>query len=191
MINKISKKLSIYIALHTSISLCYEDIEVLQYGIECVINTTCSTLLILLFCFHSHTLFSGIIWIFLFTFLRNQVGGYHATNHLMCIILSTILCIITILTSIKIVFTSHQIVCIEILALTIISRIAPISSSKNNPLSPLQQKHTKQNALLLSFLCFVICFIGIPYSSLIILIQISVIILAIIEITKRSLLKFL
>lgn len=47
-------------------------------GIECMINTTCTNLLFFFFCVLSHTLSAGIVWIVLFTFFRNLVGGYHA-----------------------------------------------------------------------------------------------------------------
>ena len=187
MINMISNKLALYIAHHASKPQYLKaDIEVLQYGIECMINTTCTDLLIFFFCVLSHTLSAGIVWIILFTFFRNLVGGYHAPGHFMCICLSTLLCLITILASNKIIFTWHQMMVFEIIILFIIKRIAPVSSSRNNPLSSHQQRRTNLKALLLSCFCIIISLTHNTYSSLIMLTQISVIILAIIEISIQK-----
>ena len=80
MINMISNKLALYIAHHASKPQYLKaDIEVLQYGIECMINTTCTNLLIFFFCVLSHTLSAGIVWIILFTFFRNHHIAQHKT----------------------------------------------------------------------------------------------------------------
>lgn len=79
----------------------YEEIEVLRYGIECIINTLIPLIFIFIYAFLSHRTLDMFIWLFSFLLLRNFIGGYHASSHIRCIVLSSIAGILSI------IFISH------------------------------------------------------------------------------------
>lgn len=86
---------------NTEKSSC-EEIEVLQYGIECIINMLIPLIIIFIYAFLSHKTLDMFIWLFSFLLLRNFIGGYHASSHIRCIVLSSIVGILSI------IFISHM-----------------------------------------------------------------------------------
>ena len=98
MIEYISKLLakSLYTDKNTEES-SYEEIAILQYGIECIINTFIPLIIIFIYAYFSHRLPDMFIWLFSFLLLRNFIGGYHASSHIRCIILSSIVGILSII----------------------------------------------------------------------------------------------
>lgn len=70
--------------------------EIIEYGIECIINTLIPVFLLFIYCIINKTLMEMIIWICLFLHYRNLIGGYHASSHIKCILLSTIYCMLSI-----------------------------------------------------------------------------------------------
>lgn len=67
-----------------------EEQEILQYGFECLINTSIPIIFFFIFAVLENMIFETIIWLVLFLLLRNYIGGYHATTHERCILISTI-----------------------------------------------------------------------------------------------------
>ena len=65
-----------------------EEIEVLRYGIECIINMSIPLMFLLVYAWHARMLLSAIIWFATFLALRNYFGGYHASSHLQFILYS-------------------------------------------------------------------------------------------------------
>ena len=63
-----------------------EEIEVLRYGIECIINMSIPLMFLLVYAWHARMLLSAIIWFATFLALRNYIGGYHASSHWQCIL---------------------------------------------------------------------------------------------------------
>lgn len=86
---------------NTEKSSC-EEIEVLQYGIECIINILIPLIIIYVYSLISHKTFDMVIWLFSFLLLRNYIGGYHASSHIRCIVFSSIVGILSI------IFISHM-----------------------------------------------------------------------------------
>lgn len=74
-----------------------EEIEILQYGIECIINILIPLIIIFVYAFLSHRTLDLFIWLFSFLILRNYIGGYHASSHIRCIVLSSIVGILSII----------------------------------------------------------------------------------------------
>lgn len=72
------------------------DIEVIQYGIECVINTAVPLVLIFAYSICCDSVFEMITWVVTFLLLRNYLGGYHASSHISCMILSSFYGILSI-----------------------------------------------------------------------------------------------
>ncbi len=102
MIEYISKLLAKSLYDNKKENSSCEDIEILQYGIECIINTLIPLIIIFLYALFSHRIPDMLIWFFSFLILRNYIGGYHASSHIRCIILSSTLGILSIL------FISHM-----------------------------------------------------------------------------------
>lgn len=67
----------------------YEEIKILQHGIECIINTLIPLVIIFIYAIFSHRTLDMFIWLFSFLLLRNFIGGYHASSHIRCIVLSS------------------------------------------------------------------------------------------------------
>ena len=84
MIEKISHYFSKQLAANT------EEEEILQYGFECLINTFIPVIFFLVFAIVQNMITETMIWLILFLLLRNYIGGYHASSHVRCIVISTI-----------------------------------------------------------------------------------------------------
>lgn len=67
-----------------------DDIEVIKYGIECIINTSIPIVFYLLFCFVTDIFPEFLLWLITFLTFRNCIGGYHASSHQKCIIFSIV-----------------------------------------------------------------------------------------------------
>ncbi len=74
-----------------------EEIEVLQYGIECIINMLIPLIIIFIYSLIFHKTLDMFIWLFSFLLLRNYIGGYHASSHIRCIVLSSLVGILSII----------------------------------------------------------------------------------------------
>lgn len=73
-----------------------DDFEIIKYGIECIINILIPIIVYFIFSTITHNIINMLIWLPAFLFLRNYIGGYHASSHIRCIIFSSlfgILCI--------------------------------------------------------------------------------------------------
>lgn len=90
MIKKISHYFSKQLAANT------EEQEILQYGFECLINTLIPLIFFFIFAIVKKMIVETIIWLILFLLLRNYIGGYHASSHGRCIVMSTIYGLITL-----------------------------------------------------------------------------------------------
>ncbi|MGN0151909.1 MAG: accessory gene regulator B family protein [Wujia sp.] len=75
------------------------ELEVIQYGIECIINLLVPIIIIFFYSILAHRIPDMIIWLISFLTLRNYLGGYHASSHLRCMILSSITGILALLFS--------------------------------------------------------------------------------------------
>lgn len=88
-----------------------DEVEVLQYGFECIINTIIPLLFYIAFSIILDNFIEMIIWVTLFLLLRNYIGGFHASSHTSCIILSTLYGIICLLC---IRYTNHISIIVEV-----------------------------------------------------------------------------
>lgn len=97
MIEHLSRLIAKSLYNNTAEKSSSEEIEMLQYGIECIINILIPLIIIFIYAFLSHKTLDMFIWFLSFLLLRNFIGGYHTSSHIRCIILSSFvsLCIIT------------------------------------------------------------------------------------------------
>lgn len=91
MIEKISRIISYKLLLFRNADeISNDDLDILQYGLECIINTLIPIIIFLIVAFHQHMIFDLVLWLITFLITRNYIGGYHARTHLRCIFISTI-----------------------------------------------------------------------------------------------------
>lgn len=61
-----------------------QQVEVCQYGMEIMISTLLNMIFILLIGMAGGAVWESILFLFCFSFLRRQTGGYHAGSYLTC-----------------------------------------------------------------------------------------------------------
>lgn len=163
--------------------------EIYEYGIECFTNEFVSNGLILLFAFCYGQLFEMILWLFVFTLLRVNVGGYHAKNKSRCIILSTMLSCFNLVAYQNFIKYPYIIFIISFLSLCIILKISPIIH-KNHPLSKKRRILVRKRCLFLSIFEFMVIifllFINLRLSALFFSAYLSVTLLAVLGKVKDS-----
>lgn len=97
MIEKISAILAKWILQNTTTSPSDSDeYELLEYGIECIINTLIPIIFFITYSLSQCMFVEMLCWFITFLYIRNVIGGYHASSHISCIIVSTIYGIISL-----------------------------------------------------------------------------------------------
>lgn len=97
MIEHLSRLIAKSLYNNTAEKSSSEEIERLQYGIECIINILIPLIIIFIYAFLSHKTLDMFIWFLSFLLLRNFIGGYHTSSHIRCIILSSFVGILSII----------------------------------------------------------------------------------------------
>lgn len=64
------------------------------YGMECIISELIADLILFLYTIPQHNTIDAIIWLTAFLSIRIHIGGYHASNHTLCLLISTIISIL-------------------------------------------------------------------------------------------------
>lgn len=64
-----------------------EQFEILQYGIEVILSTVTGIISVLILSIFINSVIESIIFLVIFAMLRTYTGGYHAKNHLSCILI--------------------------------------------------------------------------------------------------------
>ena len=137
--------------LGTTLHYEKDNIEILAYGLECIINSAITSILILAFALLTHHFVSCLIWIVYFTLLRSKIGGYHAPSHISCILSSTGLCIFSVIISDNYIFPILLILLVpgSLISSFCIIRYAPLASTENIPLDDRQATAVRTQAIVL------------------------------------------
>lgn len=189
MIKKISDLLSIKIYKHMGDNKY--DIEVLSYGLECILNTLITTSVLLIFGAVTHNIILYVIWLIYFSLLRRYFGGFHAQTHFLCILTSIITCTISISICTHYNLSYIHNIIIIIFTIPFIIKYAPIPSKQNIALNSKKKKSHKICAILYCLLGTLISIIFKFYklsqlSSLLVITIITVYLFAIIELILRK-----
>lgn len=150
MIRRISAQVLNFISNHLDILPEMKDIY--QYGIEITISSIFNAVLVLLCSLVLGDIFAGLIYFFIFVFLRSFTGGYHATTYFRCNLTMVVTFIITfVLYKIIICFEFPLFVC-EALALLNLIPIAVFSPvpNKHKPLTDAQKKRSFKLSIIIS-----------------------------------------
>ena len=119
---------------------------------ECIINTFIPLIIIFIYAYFSHRLPDMFIWLFSFLLLRNFIGGYHASSHIRCIILSSIVGILSIILMTHI--SSEQFIFKIILILVLFVVFLSIGPILQNESYNYMEKKIRQKAICL-FISFI------------------------------------
>lgn len=140
MVRLVSSHILNYVLCNLDISSEMKDAY--QYGIEITVSSIFNTLLILICSLILGDVIAGLIYLFIFIFLRSFTGGYHATTYFRCNLTFVVTFIITfglykIITSFEMPFIVCEI--IALLNLITIVVLSPVPN-KYKPLTDEQRK---------------------------------------------------
>ena len=90
MIENLSSKLAIRLLNKIQADDYNIQYEILEYGIECIINMFIPIIIYISFAVYIKVFPQMLIWLFIFLFYRNLIGGYHANSHIECIFFSSL-----------------------------------------------------------------------------------------------------
>ena len=129
-----------------------EKKENIAYGLEILLSTAVSVLIITILAILLGTFGETILFLLPFMLLRTYSGGYHAQTHFRCfLILFFAFCINLILNSMIIIFSA-------IASVIIILKFAPVED-KNHPLSKRQKKNNRKICMIMLSILFTACII--------------------------------
>lgn len=134
-----------------------EKREIIAYGLEILLSTAVSVLIITILAILLGTFWETILFLLSFMLLRTYSGGYHAQTHFKCfLILIFAFCINIILNLFNI--NTVIIVLSALASAFIILRYAPVED-KNHPLSKQQKKNNRKICLIMLSILLVVCII--------------------------------
>lgn len=125
--------------------------EIYRYGAECVINEVTSDLFLLILAFYLNRMWEMAVWIALFTVLRVNLGGFHASSHGKCVVCSTVAGVVC--TFLYPVFTGNlflSAICAGA-GMGVVLGIAPVVH-KNHPVSETKRASSRRWAIKLSLI---------------------------------------
>lgn len=115
MINKVSTHILKFISRHTEIPM--EMVDVYRYGIEITFSSIINIVLIITCSLIVKNIWAGIVYLFVFIFLRTFSGGYHATTYFRCNLTFVISFVVTYFTFGVLVFYKSPIPIYEAISL--------------------------------------------------------------------------
>lgn len=189
MICQISEKILKFTSEHLDISPEMKDVY--QYGIEITISSMLNVTLVLLCSLVLGNILAGLLYLFIFIFLRSFTGGYHATTYFRCNLTFVLTFIIT--------FFAYNIISGCQLSIYICGTLALVSlipiilfspvPNKHKPLSDKQRKKSSVLsiiiALALSVIGLVLIALGVSFGTMIITTVAMISVLIIVEIFMK------
>ena len=189
MICQISEKILKFTSEHLDISPEMKDIY--QYGIEITISSMLNVTLVLLCSLVLGNILAGLLYLFIFIFLRSFTGGYHATTYFRCDL--------TIVLTFIITFFAYNIISGCQLSIYICGTLALVSlipiilfspvPNKHKPLSDKQRKKSSVLsiiiALALSVIGLALIALGVSFGTMIITTVAMISVLIIVEIFMK------
>lgn len=191
MINKISACILRFVSRNTEIPP--EMTDVYRYGIEITISSILNIVLILACSLIVQNIWAGIVYLFVFIFLRTFSGGYHATTYFRCNLTFVITFAVTYFLFRVLVFYNSPIPICEVISLLHLIPIILFSPvpNKHKPLLDKQKRISHILSLIiasaLSLIGIILVVLEIEIGAMIILTVTMVSVLIIIEtVLQRS-----
>ena len=91
MITTLSKKIVYFLVSASNNNIESSQVEVYIYGLECLLNTGSTILILFVWGLLTNTFLETFCWISAFSILRHHAGGLHAPTQLSCIVSSCLL----------------------------------------------------------------------------------------------------
>lgn len=159
MLSKAAARLSVGLARRGIIH--EEDIEVYAYGLELVLSSAISTLLVIVV---SLLFLKPLAWLFFllsFIPIRLTAGGYHAKSHLQCFIVFTIAYAFFMAGAVlgAALVTPIILIGISAISVLIILLLAPLQS-ESKPMSGEELHRNRRRSVLISLAFLVVTAIG-------------------------------
>lgn len=136
MTHKLAYNISLFLCSKESIE--EEDIDIYTYGFEVLIDSVLETILLLIVGLVLNLLLETVVFICAFGIIRKFTGGYHASSKAVCIIMTTLACVINVVISYIMSKFTRFIMMLGALGVAGIYKYAPKAHS-NKPLSPNQK----------------------------------------------------
>lgn len=126
-----------------------ENRAVYAYGLECTLNELVSDLILMGIALFMGRAWEMLLWIVVFNLLRLNIGGYHASTPLRCIVLSTLMGVLC--TLIYPMVMGRFVLAIFLIGICLLAvfQLAPITNQRH-PLSKRRRKRAKKLARYLS-----------------------------------------
>ena len=134
-----------------------EKREIIAYGLEILLSTAVSVLIITILAILLGTFWETILFLLSFMLLRTYSGGYHAQTHFRCFLILFFAFSINFMLNIFNINTTI-IVFSALASVFIILRYAPVED-KNHPLSKKQKKNNRKICLIMLSILLVVCII--------------------------------
>ena len=159
MLARFSKMLSSFFISKTLIK--EDEREVYDYCFEIMLSTIINFLVVFVISLITHTIIQTVLYIVSFMIVRGTAGGYHAENHLSCLVIlvlsyGSFLALLNILPNMWLKIISLIFIFISVVLVFILSPI----EDHNKPLTEQESKKYKKKSiiviLLLSFLTLVL-----------------------------------
>lgn len=123
--------------------------EVYIYALECSLNELASDLFLLVLAAVLGRVWEMVTWIVVFNILRLNVGGYHASTPLRCILLSTLLGVACTLIYPVLMGRNVLTIVLAVFCMAAVFAVAPVMNQRH-PLSQQRQERAKKTARILS-----------------------------------------
>ena len=150
LINKISRAILTFVYNHSE--LPPDMMDIYQYGIEITLSSILNILFVLICSLILGNFISGIIYLFVFIFLRSFTGGFHASSYFKCNLTIIVTYVITFVLYELIITLNHPIYLCTVLSLINIIPIACFSPvpNKHKPLTQIQKKQAYKRSLIIA-----------------------------------------
>lgn len=150
MVQWLSSKIITFISKFMEISPDMR--EAYQYGVEITVSSIFNIILVLICSLALGDVLAGVIYLFIFIFLRSFTGGYHATTYLRCNITMVVTFLITCISYKLIIYYELSLYICEAIALIDLIPIIIFSpvANKHKPLSDTQRKRAYKLSLLIA-----------------------------------------
>lgn len=151
------KKIAEYCAKKTLGMSAYENtsLSILTYGFELVISSAIGVVLMIIISCFAHNYFAWFFFLLGFAPLRTTAGGYHATTHLHCYLVSTLTFAICLFSSTRISSVSIQYILWAAFSAISVFLFSPVSA-KNKPLTSERRRKNRYQSIVIVTLTFAI-----------------------------------
>lgn len=155
MTHNISKRIATF--FYKKGIIPHQAIDSYAYGYEILLISLINWGTLALLMFVTNTVIETLLYVFSFSILRHHTGGYHATSHLKCFIL-TLIAYLSMLFSTNIIFNNNHlpvILIIIIISFITILHLSPIDHP-NKPVSAQKLHFHRIYSILISIIFSVI-----------------------------------